>query len=343
MRRRTLLECAAVSIYGALSGCGPTGKEKDVATSLIATMTTHAVGRHLIDVPSEFSLNGSDVELTFGLTADFTKVEVTVKSFAESASTFEDFVRKRSNEIASERHDKLVDTSMLVETIPISPVAVILRAYRDSYTTKSFRSELLALVGNIILTCEQDSYGEPPAAAVQQLKLLSTQIKYRESTDGGKGFRFGHLLLASEHDQEHGTIYFRSEKAPGVTIEFYVDAISPDPSPSLLGRWHAPGWDTAMIGPRPDVVREGPITLAGMQGEELLTKGQFRKGRVDVKYSAESKRRNPSFATPYMTIGLDTVPRVAPEQTPPASWTVLDATVVWDAVVKSVRLRPGSV
>ena len=342
--RRVWLQATVLAPLGALIACGPSEKERVLASRLVANMTTHAVGRHLIDLPADFEMGDGRVELTYGLTAEFTTVEVSIESFVATAESFEALVRKRASGIASRMHLKLANTSMLIETVRVSPTAAILRRYRDSLTTKSFRSELVALVGGVLLICWQDSYSEAPAPAIQRLTLLSRQLASIESeAAGGKGFRFGKLVIAGDHDQENGDVFFRSKSAPGVVIEFHADAISPDPSPSLLGRWHEPGWNAALLGPKPSVVREGPITLAGMRGEELLTKASYLDGRVDMKIWAESKRPTPGFATPLLKIEIDTVPRGPKEEAPPAVWSELDTITIWDVVVKSVRLRPGAV
>ena len=340
IRRRAWLQAALVVPLGTLVACRPSEKERALASRLIANMTTYAVGRHLIDLPSDFAMEGGEVvgpsEVVF--------VEVRVESFDATAESYAAFVRKRSNEIASETHDKLPNTSMLIEMIPLSTVATLLRRFDNSLMTDAFRTELLTLVGTTLLTATADSFEGIFRPEIQRLTLLSSQLASIESeTAGGKGFRLGKLLIAADHDQENGRAFFRSKAATGVKIEFDVNAISPDPSPSLLGRWNRPGWNSALVGPKPAVVREGPITLAGMNGEELLTKASYIAGREDMKIWAESKRPTPGFATPLLSVSIDTVPQGPRENAPPAVWTELDAVTVWDAIVKSVRLRPGAV
>ena len=341
--RRAWLQATAVAGLNALTGCKPSEKERAVASRLVQKMTTHAIGRHLVDVPADFSMEGGSVVLTYGLDKDFTTVRVEVKSFAATAESFASFVRKRSLEISSETHDKLVNTSMLIETIELSPNAVLLRSYDNSLMTDAFRTRLIALVGTVLMTASQDSYKGNYAPATQRLTRVASQLSASDGDAvGGKGFRIGKLLIAADHDQEYGDVFFRSKAANAVLIEVLVDAIAPNPSPSLLGRWDSADWVEATMGRKPKTARRGQITLAGMQGEELLTKADMN-GRLVMKIWAESKRPTPGFATPLLDVQIDTEPNSLEDKAVPAPWTEQDTTAVWDAIVKSARSRPGAV
>ena len=341
-RRACLQAVASASLY-LLTGCKPSEKEKAVASQLIKAMNTHAVGRHLLDTPSDFEMKGGSVVLTYGLTKEFTTVEIVVKSFEATPASFANFLSTRKLEISSEAHDKLANTSMLIETIELSPTATLLRRYDNSLMTDAFQTQLITLVGTVLVTAWQDSYEGNFAPATQRLTRVASQLSAPDADPfGGKGFRIGKLLIATDHDQENGDASFSSPAAKDVLVELLVDAISPNPSPSLFGRWDEPNWVEATMGRKPTTARRRSITLAGMQAEELLTKANIDK-RLVMKLWAESKRPVPGFATPLLTVQMDTAPRKAEETSVPGPWTELDTVTVWDAIVKSVRPRPSAV
>ena len=341
--RRVWLQAIAGASLQALTGCEPSEKETVMASQLVKNMTTHAVGRHLIDMPSNFAMEGGSVVLTYGLDRDFTTVEVVVESFEATPASFAKFLRDRKIEISSQTHDKLPNTSMLVEAIELSPSAVLLRRYDNSLMTDAFRTELIAVVGTVLVTAWQDSYEGNFAPATQRLTRVASQLSAPDAdVVGGKGFRIGKLLIAADHDQEDGNVFFRSKAATAVLVKVLVNAIAPNPSPSLIPRWNGASWVETTMGRKPKVARSGQIKLGDMQGEELLTKADM-DGRFVMKLWAESKRPKREFATPLLTIQLDTEPNTAADKEAPAPWNELDTTTVWDAIVKSVRPRPSAV
>lgn len=341
-RREWLQATAAVGLVG-LAGCKPSEKERAVASRLVERMTTHAVGRHLVDVPSDFEMEGGNVVLTYGLDTNFTTVRVEIENFSATPESFAAFVRETKLKVSSETHDKLLNTSMLIETIELSPTAVLLRSYRDSLRINSFHTELIALVGTVLVTAWKDSYDGNYAPTTKRLTRVASQLSDVSSeTDGGKGFQIGKLLIATDHDQEYGDAFFRSKTASAVLVKVLVNALMPDPSPSLITRWESARWVEATMGRKPKTVRRGVITLAGMQGEELLTEADM-DGRLVMKLWAESKRPTPGFATPLLEVQLDSEPNSPEEKATPAPWTESDTIAVWDAIVKSVRPKVGAV
>ena len=81
-----------------------------------------------------------------------------------------------------------------------------------------------------------------------------------------------------------------------------------------------------------------------MKAEEYLTTVDVYD--IDsVLFNAETIRPNPAFARPKIALTLQTGGFTSPnlESAKPPQWSTDEAVGVWDAVVKSVRLRPGAV
>jgi hypothetical protein len=129
-----------------------------------------------------------------------------------------------------------------------------------------------------------------------------------------------------------------------VLITYWVNALAPNPDPSLLARWDQNRSALAQLGPgMPAVLRRGAVSLAGMAGsEELLTRAQVN-GRFVFQFNAESRRPRPALATPLLSLTLDTEPTGRPENWPKPGWDEAQALAAWDAVVHSLRPRAGAV
>ena len=106
---------------------------------------------------------------------------------------------------------------------------------------------------------------------------------------------------------------------------------------TLLQRWDSKQHLLKQIGGKDEIVRRGKRRIADMDGEELLTKG-LEDDLGSLLFGVESVRRDGSFAKPILSVRLTTGLRDEK-----SSWSPREAVPVWDAVVNSVRLRPGSV
>jgi hypothetical protein len=310
------------------------------------TMKTHNLGRQLIDLPQGFEvLPGSDATLYFGLTED--AVEVVVELLAR-VSTTEDFtarVQQRVAELAAARHRPL-NRPMLIRERAIDRGRLhLLRSYKNGSLTDVFRSEVFCRAGTAMARLETRSEADTADATEQRLLQMATEITAADpATAAGRGFCIGALVIATRHDQEIASVHFRSPAVPEVLITYWVNALAPNPDPSLLARWDQNRNALAQLGPgMPAVLRRGPVSLAGMAGsEELLTRSHVN-GRFVFQFNAESRRPHPALATPLLSLTLDTEPTGRPETWPKPGWDEAQALAVWDAAVHSLRPRAGAV
>jgi hypothetical protein len=155
-----------------------------------------------------------------------------------------------------------------------------------------------------------------------------------------RGFAIGPVLIASKHQQEIASLVFRSEQVPDVLVRAYINGLSPNPDPSLLGRWDSNIGILVHLFPNaPSVVRRGKVVLGGMGGEELLTKAHLHD-RLVLKFNAKSQRDNPTLEAPLIEFHLNTEPVGPASDWQPPLWTEKETVAVWDRIVRSVRPRP---
>ncbi|CAJ0557400.1 unnamed protein product, partial [Mesorhabditis spiculigera] len=350
----------------------PSEQEKRTVDELTTNMRTWALGRGLIDLPESWENNGADVKLYYGLTADHSTVVVRVLGEAVSQKRFDDALEERESRIAAIKNDEQNDAPMLVSTQSLTPQHKLLQYYKRKTRRQSFTHELHLLIDDVYVMLRADSYNGETAPVENRLKNLATQIFKVEPLNAGSGFAMGPIVIRSDHDQEIASFSF-GPPASDVRLEIYINALSPGETESLQAR----GKEGARIFLAGDYenLRGGFITLADMRAEESLIAFSDDTHR-QILFASEVFRDNPSLSRPFLTFRLSaggmkneaidpdepedlvrwTLPSFArkgydlplwqqPEEPDPVnpSLTDYEAMAVWDAILKTVRIRFGAV
>ncbi|WP_254668312.1 T6SS immunity protein Tli4 family protein, partial [Pseudomonas trivialis] len=201
---------------------------------------------------------------------------------------------------------------------------------------------------------------------------LSKEIFKVTPDNAGAGFALGPVVIRSHHDQEIATFNFRPP-ASDVAFEVYVNALSPSETKSIKTRTEE-GARVFLAGDYENL-RTKKITLAGMSAEESLI-GFSDDTHRQILFGAENYRENPSLSRPNMNLrmsagGMKSEPMDPDESEDLVRWTLpefankgyelplwqqpaspdpvnpsltdYEAMAVWDAILKSVRLRPNVV
>ncbi|WP_244858793.1 T6SS immunity protein Tli4 family protein [Pseudomonas sp. B2021] len=264
------------------------------------------------------------------------------------------------------------DVSMLVSAKAQTPQSVMLQYYRRPTPRQTFVHELHLLVDDVYVMLRADSFKGNTAPVEDRLLKLSKEIFKVTPETAGAGFALGPVVIRSHHDHEIASFYFRPP-ASDVSLNVYYNALSPDDGERLHARTQKDG--KIFLAGDYEQLRIGKITLAGMQAEESLI-GFSDDTHRQILFVSENYRDNPSLSRPAMSIRLSaggkkrtaidpdkprdlvrwTLPQFAnkgyelplwqrpasPEPVNP-SLTDYEAMAVWDAILKSVRIRYGSV
>ncbi|WEJ08186.1 T6SS immunity protein Tli4 family protein [Pseudomonas sp. FJ2-5-13] len=373
MRRLTVFFTCL--LLGSVAGCTtfkqPSEQEKQTVHELTSNMRTWALGRGLIDLPSSWT-GGGDVKLYYGLGADHASVEVRVLGEGVSQQRFSAALQERASRIAAVKNYEMDDVSMLVSAKAQTPQSVMLQYYRRPTPRQTFVHELHLLVDDVYVMLRADSFKGNTAPVEDRLLKLSKEIFKVTPEAAGAGFALGSIVIRSHHDQEIASFDF-SPPASDVSLSIYINALSPDDEERLHVRTPKDG--QIFLAGDFENLRARKITLAGMQAEESLI-GFSDDTHRQILFVSENYRDNPSLARPGMSIRLSaggmkgepvdpnepedlvrwTLPQFAnkgyerplwqqpasPEPVNP-SLTDYEAMAVWDAILKSVRLRYGSV
>jgi hypothetical protein len=372
---RQLTVFFACLVLGSLSGCAafkqPSEQEKHNVSEMTTHMRTWALGRGLIDLPANWS-GGGDVKLYYGLGADHSSVEVRVLGEGVTQERFGAALEERAGRIAAVKNYKQSDVPMLVSAKRVSPQSATFQYYKQATRRQTFVHELHLLVDDAYVMLRAESYDGETAPVESRLLELSKEIFKVTPQNAGAGFALGPIVIRSHHDQEIASFDF-SPPASDVSLEVYINALSPDDEERLHVRTKK---DTQIFlaGDYEDL-RAGKITLADMQAEESLI-GFSDDTHRQILFVSENYRDNPSLSRPAMSVRLSaggmkagpidpnepedlvrwTLPEFAnkgyelplwqrPARAEPVnpSLTDYEAMAVWDAILKSVRIRYGAV
>ncbi|MES2234783.1 MAG: T6SS immunity protein Tli4 family protein [Pseudomonadota bacterium] len=365
----------ACLVLGPLTACTtfkqPSEQEKHNVSEMTTHMRTWALGRGLIDLPANWT-GGGDVKLYYGLGADHSSVEVRVLGEGVTQQRFDAALNERSHRIAAIKNDEMQDASMLVSAVRLSPQSVTLQYFESTELPDTFVHEFHLLVDDAYVMLRAESYNGNTAPVEARLLKLSKEIFKVAPENAGAGFALGPVVIRSHHDQEIASFYFRPP-ASDVSLSIYINALSPDDDERLHVRTQK---DTQIfLAGDYENLRAGKITLADMQAEESLI-GFSDDTHRQILFVSENYRDNPSLSRPAMGIRLSaggkkrsaidpdkprdlvrwTLPQFAnkgydlplwqqpasPEPVNP-SLTDYEAMAVWDAILKSVRIRYGAV
>ena len=373
MRRLTVFFTCL--LLGSVAGCAtfkqPSEQEKQTVHELTSNMRTWALGRGLIDLPANWT-GGGDVKLYYGLGADHSSVEVLILGERVTQERFDAALNERSRRISAVKNYKNSDVPMLVSAKFVSPRETLLQYYKQATRRQTFVHESHLLIDDVYVMLRAQSYeGDTDPVEAQLLKLSKEIFKVTPET-AGAGFALGPVVIRSHHDQEIASFDF-SPPASDVSLSIYINALSPDDEERLHVRTPKDG--QIFLAGDYENLRARKITLAGMQAEESLI-GFSDDTHRQILFVSENYRDNPSLARPGMSIRLSaggmkgepvdpnepedlvrwTLPQFAnkgyelplwqqpasPEPVNP-SLTDYEAMAVWDAILKSVRIRYGSV
>ncbi|UWF51841.1 T6SS immunity protein Tli4 family protein [Pseudomonas sp. N3-W] len=376
MRRLTIL--IACLVLGFLTACTafkqPSEQEKNNVSEMTTHMRTWALGRGLIDLPANWT-GGGDVKLYYGLGADHSSVEVRVLGEGVTQERFDAALDERARRIAVVKNDEQQDASMLVSARLETSQKIFLQYFESTEVPDSFVHELHLLIDDAYVMLRAESYNGNTTPVEARLLKLSKEIFKVAPENAGAGFALGPIVIRSRHDQEIASFYFRPP-ASDVALNVYINALSADDEERLHVRTQT---DTKIfLAGDYENLRAGKITLADMQAEESLI-GFSDDTHRQILFVSENYRENPAMNRPSLNFRMSaggmkadpidpnepedlvrwTLPEFAnkgydlplwqlpdrPARAEPVnpSLTDYEAMAVWDAILKSVRIRYGAV
>ena len=313
-----------------------------MTSKLLESMRPFAFSRYLIDLPSGLTITDEcRMTLTYGLGADFETVDIEVLDVRADPTKLRTTVASRAAKFEGQQHTKL-KVSMLAAKTTVSSTATLLRRFDDYSLTQYFIFELYALVGDALIVAKASVYDNNIAPVEARLtRLLSQMSRPADMARAGRGFALGPVLIDAAQDQEHSSITLHDGARPDVWFAISTNAIGADADKSLLQRGDANDAKVRALGAKWDSLRRGKVRIADMDAEEELI-GYKAEGKNGFLFAAESRRTRPSFDRQKLKFDL-TSGRLIGGAPLESSLSQSEMVAVWDAAIRSVRLRPAAV
>jgi hypothetical protein len=345
-RRVWMRFLTALFVLAAMAGCDKSFKEPTLEkTAALPKMRTHCVGRYLIDLPDEFEqMLSSDVDLIYGLDKDFREVNVKVLRTSGSPPSFDRIVSKRAMELAANARTDTPSKTRLALQRRINETVSLIRAH-DSDLPNYFKAEVFAERGVAVGIFAADIFkGDVPEAIESTVLSIAEKARFLPAVEqSGRGTCLGPLLIDAGQDGERFSIAFRAASRPDAVIKIDMNSLLAKSDGGLLKRWESKAVMLKKAGFESRTIRRGSVTVGGRPGEELLLQGKEYDHLV-LGFTAEPLQTKPAtFALPSMAVHMNLGGQIPSAEYVDASWSESEALAIWDAIVKSVRLRPGAI
>jgi hypothetical protein len=316
-------------------------KEKMLVATMNKNMQAICIGRHLLDLPTGFeqAVGSAGIFRPIGTNDDGSTMDVAIRAFGIKRAEFMAAVQKRRAELTVAGDDT---TNIFQEMKTIGENATLFRVLRIN---DSYMSELHLLTGEQYITIATNSYHGHFPEAEARLVTFSANVELAQApTDPQPGFCLGPIVIKGDYEDEYGSFMFRDKQRPDVVVSVVVDTYARDESVTLLQRVSGPDSLLKKVDARNVVLREGELKVAGMRAQEWLSWIMLGENRDEKQFgfALETMRPTPSPVQPHIHINLDTGQPDRDGTAYANSLTDQEAVALWDAVVKTIRLRPAA-
>ncbi|WP_454767033.1 T6SS immunity protein Tli4 family protein [Cupriavidus campinensis] len=293
---------------------------------------TRAIGRHLIDTPPD----STTIEIY-----KFNEVSIEYQTRIVSRGDFDKAVSAREQELRGAKHN--TRGSMFVEKIPHSNGAVTIVSWNKEFSVILYLFDTYFHVGNKTIKYSGTVSPKKSQTILDQCDEMARE--WHEIPPGeiptGIGFVAGDVILADrDFNPEHWQMLIKLNGKPDAWLKASAYA-QWEPEPSLRDR--AGGVVASLLTTVAgfERLRSRSRPVGPIEADEILLAGTQNGKRVyGFKWEAPGKAQ--SLAEPNLNLSLDV--RESAYLTNNESFASdEEALELWDAIVDSIRLRPGAV
>ncbi len=312
-------------------------------------MQTHCIGRYLIDLPEEFNMTtGSYLTLYFGLDKNFDAVEIQNHRQRGESPSLAHLVAAEKAELENSEHFKSPSKNMLAAVKEVDRDSILVEAYDGMRSVDSLKLHLFAQRGEAVARLQNEKYSDkidsrPLSFFESQLTRIAGNTRYIASPEqAGRGGCLGTLAVDDKQDGEIYSVYFYSEKHPDVGIDIDMNSLTEKGDGGLLKRVSGKAGLLRALDFSSTTLRKGKRQMAGRPGEELLDAGK-QEGKVQRHFVAETLITEPSsLSRPVIAISMSMGGQDKKGNYIDPSLSEKESLAWWDAIVGSIRLRPGA-
>ena len=349
LRRGAALATALV-LMCVTAGCDAWKEGKTVTDPFVMpAMPTVCVGRHLIELPEELQLRG-DVDLYYGLGKDFKRVKVEVLKATGGQLVFEELASAQIAALVRRYDSDTPNKNYLSGQRRIDERTVLIRAHAEPTMMGYYKAIVVAGIGDAVglFSAKVFKKDKPEDIEAKVLAIVQKTSYMANPTEQKKGTCIGPLVIDAGQDGERFNLGTRGTKHTDLTFEFSINSLLAETDGGLFARVDSKADIIKQLGGNATILRRGKITIAGRPAEELANEDKGQEETIRRRFAAETLLSKPStFAEPQIYVRMYLGGQIETGKNQFAyidpSINKKDSLALWDAIIKSIRLRPGAV
>ncbi|WP_255594077.1 T6SS immunity protein Tli4 family protein [Achromobacter sp. ES-001] len=296
---------------------------------------THCFGRFAIDLPPNAVVRPS-----------YRLWGVSLEKLQDPASAIAGILDARERELKAQPHSK-TGGSMFVRRIEFGPGARGIYSWSSRVNSEVYRLEAYAIAEpshQVYRSRPEISY-DREERAMQRAKTWTSNLRSRQPLEipTDPGFCIdGAFIAGSAFQVEDFEVGVTFPNHPGA--QFLFRSSTGAEENRLLERMGGFLMGVAKLVAGMTTLRKGERNIGPIQAEEYATAGS-QEGQRLYSFTWKSQGKDDSITEPNLAAQLGVLERNRDNQgnpPPPAFASDAEAVALWDAIVESIRLRPGA-
>lgn len=305
------------------------------------------LGRYFVDIPAEASLRG-EVELYFGLDRNSRRVKVEVLKRHGDLGSFDSAVAAQISDLVRNFDADTPSKNMLANQRRINAETVLVLEHREPTMMGYYRVLVIAKIGDAIALFKADVFKQDKPDNIES-KVLAVAAQTRYGVDWrheGKGTCIGPLIIDAGQDGEKFDVGARGKVHADLSLSLSFNSLLAETDGGLLKRVDSKAGVLAKLGAAGSTVRRGGVDIAGRRAEELVDEDKEEGKKIRLFVAETSMTSASTLSEPRVHVEMSLGGRIKAAENQSVyvdpSLGREESLAVWDAILRSIRLRPGS-
>lgn len=309
-------------------------KDSPMSAAATSQLSTHCVGRFMLDLPADAEYVGGSYE--YG----FSTVEVQRMSYESYLQELDAFEAK----LRGSKHKS--NASLLVKRIASNETSRVLSFWADYDADVMVKTSGYRWLEGMRYLIQTTADPDKVEIAATHVDTLLARLRPRtDEVPTVPGFCIAHAIITDDGSSNNESLNarFRLKSRPDIVVDIATTRNSGSPPESLLSRkpgvLSALGILGATLGGVSNI-RDGDRVVAGMPGQEWLLKAPNDHGHQAHLFTWEAPGLRRDALHPQVRIDLQSANNDGGIDPSPASLTNAQMLDLWEHILPSLRLRP---
>jgi len=309
-------------------------KESPMNVAATPQLSTHCVGRFVLDLPSDAEYVGGNYEYGY---STIEMQRMSYESYLQDLDAFEAKLR-------SSKHKS--STSLLLKRIAANEKSRVLSFWADYDADVMVKTSGFRWIDGIRYFIQTTANPDKVEIAAAHVDTLLARLRSRtDEVPTVPGFCIAHAIITDDGNSNNESLNarYRLKSRPDIVIDIATTRNSGRPPESLLSRkpgvLSALGILGATLGGVSNI-RDGDRVIAGMPGQEWLLKAPNDHGHQAHLFTWEAPGLRGDALHPQVRIDLQSANNDGGLDPSPASLTNAQMLDLWEHILPTLRLRP---